>query len=383
MAPLKVNVMRQVRLQLKTGFLWAEPPEYIFMKRHPPSFSDARPKYQKIEARNIPYLDLFNKAMDRNPKYAETVYPAYWQQEPQQLVLAKKQYQFMMAGDDEETAFKKATDHLDVIENKAYVELRDLREVLKTAGAKAPFMFDASIVAEILKWQEKIGEKRYSQLDVADQGDLDFMIQTKIMKWNEVERERRMCDPIFVAQFEQVRRQLFPPTAEFAQAQAKMESLVHKATICAYQDVDYTQVKTAAPFYLEDYVTLFKMVKAQPDVRRWNRADIMQLSNWIVDTLAFREVVDADEYKTPAHEKQRYLDNVKFQFFPILRQPERAEQFEVPTVEGMRRLLYESDVGYKTQDGKVFVRRFYKLPAMLFPESTFVTKVIYNSPLLV
>jgi hypothetical protein len=29
-------------------------------------------------------------------------------------------------------------------------------------------------------------------MDYADQGDIDFFIQTKILKWKEVERERRM-----------------------------------------------------------------------------------------------------------------------------------------------------------------------------------------------
>jgi hypothetical protein len=362
--------MRTLRLQLKSGFRRREPPEYKFMKRYPPLSRDTKPRFHELDYKNIPYLELFKKAMARSPVYNERVYPAYWQQEPQALKLAKKQFEHMQNGDDEEMAFRKAELYVDELENQSYLDLKALHEALAEMGAKAPFMSDSKLMEEIDSWKQKLQDSPYSELELADQGEIDFLVQTKLMGWDEVQRARRMKDPIFVMQFEQLRSLVFPDKAELEAARAAEKSRSYKDTYCKLHDLNYSLLTTAAPFYVEDYLHYFEALRAQPDLRKWSNADCETLSAWIVDTLAMREVVE----RAPNHKVQTYLDAIKAQFFPMLRTD--ASKLPTPTVDSIRRLLYENQVGYKAQESKVFVRRFYRIPALLFPKETFTATLM-------
>jgi hypothetical protein len=370
MAPPRAHIMRILRLQLKSGFRRREPPEYTFMKRYPPLSRDTKPRFHEMDYKNIPYLELFKKAMARSPIYNERVYPAYWQQEPQALKLAKKQFEHMQNGDDEETAFRKAELFVDELENQSYLDLKALHEALAEMGAKAPFMSDDKLMEEINSWKQKLQESPYSELELADQGEIDFLIQTKLMGWDEVQRARRMKDPIFVIQFEQLRSLVFSDRAEVEAARAAAASRSYKETYCKLHDLNYSGLTTKLPFYIEDYLHFFEALKAQPNLLKWSKADCEALSAWIVDTLAMREVVE----RAPNHKVQTYLDALKAQFFPMLRQ--EAGALSTPTVDFIRRLLYENQVGYRAEEGKVFVKRFYKLPALLFPKETFTAALM-------
>lgn len=45
--------------------------------------------------------------------------------------------------------------------------------------------------------------------------------------------------------------------------------------------------------------------------------------------------------------------------------------YSLPSVEKFKQLLYDNDIGYKVVDGKLYVRRFYMIPQILFPKETF------------
>jgi hypothetical protein len=388
MSRVTSSIIRAVRLQLKSGYMKKEPQEFTFLKRYPPLHRDRKVVFHKVETRNIPYLDLLEKMSNRNLAYDERVYPAYWQQEPIGLTLAKKQYQYMQAGDDEETAFRKAEAYVDQLENKAYMETMDLHGAVKKAGAQVPFMKDEALATEILTWQEKLKKTPYHMMESADQGEIDYMIQTKILKWNEIERERRMRDPVFVKQFRKLRRQLFPEDQQQVEARGKVRARKEKADYLQSKfAVDYGKVRAAAPFYLDDYVSFFNKVKAEPNIRKWTLEDRSAVSTWIINTLAIREVLENSSNEAI----QTYLDTLKVQFFPMISKPSEAGSFTAPTVDSLRKLLYDNDIGYKTDGGKVFVKRFYSIPKLLFPTDTFATSLVEEldsmryvlSPLLV
>ena len=48
--------------------------------------------------------------------------------------------------------------------------------------------------------------------------------------------------------------------------------------------------------------------------------------------------------------------------------------YQLPSVEAFKQILYDNDVGYKVVDGKLYVRRFYKIPLLLFPEETMMRR---------
>lgn len=370
--------MRAIRLQLKSGFMKTEPPEYTFMKRYPPMHRNTQPTFHEIKTKNIPYLDLLEKAAEANPLYGESVYPAYWQHEPIGLTLAKKQYQFMQQGLDEATAFRRAEEYVDDIESKSYDSLKSLRDAVRKDGAAVPFVNDQELTKELLFWQEHLHNTPYETLEQAEQGEIDHLIQTKILKWNEVERERRMTDPVFFKQFERLRAQLFPLGGAALEKKSKHEIAEYRQRICDLYDVKYSKVAAKAPFYLEEYVNYYKMMKAQPDLNKWTTTDRSHFTKWINDAVASagklegsasssdRWANNSDDIKAV----QKYLETLRHQFFPMLASPKKAAQLPTLTVESLKRTLYESDIGYKVQDGKVFVRRFYRIPALLFPEET-------------
>eukprot|EP00607_Mallomonas_marina_P001331 CAMPEP_0182438582 /NCGR_PEP_ID=MMETSP1167-20130531/85875_1 /TAXON_ID=2988 /ORGANISM="Mallomonas Sp, Strain CCMP3275" /LENGTH=259 /DNA_ID=CAMNT_0024632013 /DNA_START=248 /DNA_END=1027 /DNA_ORIENTATION=+ len=42
----------------------------------------------------------------------------------------------------------------------------------------------------------------------------------------------------------------------------------------------------------------------------------------------------------------------------------------------MRHLLYSNDIGYREIEGQLYIRRVYRLPALLFPTETFTTRLL-------
>lgn len=383
MAPPSFNIFRSLRLQLKTGFIRKEPVEYNFMKRYPPLTRDSVPQFHKFTKKHVPYMNLYEKAISKHPKYDESIYPAYWQQEPLALILAKKQYLYMQQGDSEEVAFRKAEEYVDEVENKSYVELLAITETLDSMHVKPPFLANNAIAHEIAHWKQILHATNYEDLQPADQGEVDYLIQTKILKWNEVQRERRMKDVIFYNEFQKLREALFPCN-EATQRRLKRESDEEfRSFYFKIRKLDPSKLTTAAPFYIEDYLSLFQKMSLQPNLKQWSIRDLNHLSDWIENTLALRQIVE----KRPYEAVQRYLDQLRNTFFPMLQYKASftaakgvattTSTYPVPTVADIKKVLYHNQVGYRVEDGgKVFVKRFYRIPSLLFPKETFTTNLM-------
>ena len=365
------SILRTTMLQLKSGYLKAEPKTYQHMKRYPP-LGNGIPPMTRIDESSVPYTKLYKRAVERNPLYAdERVYPAYWAQEPQALTLAKKQYELMQSGLSEEEAYKKSVEYVNVLENEAYLRLKETFRIIKEKDAMLPTIIDKELSPIIASWREKLQQTPYSEMSLADQGEIDYIIQTKLLKWKEVERERRMKDPIFVMQFEKLRQTIFPEI--LAVDNRKLEKYQKfKEHIYNFFDVSKERLCTYQPFYYQDYYKYFEMLKKQPLLARWNEKDRESLSRWIVDSLAFIEILE----KSPTSKLQRYLDLLRAQFFPMVKYPEKVLSFNLPTEDDLRTILFNNDVGYRTVDDKLFIRRYYRLPILLFPEETLSTTLL-------
>ena len=95
-----------------------------------------------------------------------------------------------------------------------------------------------------------------------------------------------------------------------------------------YFDVSENKLCTNAPFYYDDYLFYFQKAQAEPLLGRWNIRDRQNFSRWITDTLALREIVE----KSVTSVVQRYLDDLRAQFFPMVRYPDRASTFSLPEI---------------------------------------------------
>jgi len=368
-----LNILRNLRLQLKTGFLQKEPPAYKFLQRYPPLSRDTAPPVRKIKTRNIPYLKYYENAVAKNPMYAdEKVYPAYWAHEPQALTLAKKQYELLQKNKDmsEDEAYQKAILFVEELENDSYLKLKSVMDDIK--GSRLPYASDPVLSSLIDSWRAKLAATPYGEMPLADQGEIDWIIQTKVLKWHEVERERRMKDPVFVMQFEKLRAAVFPEISVVSDAARFTEREEYKSKLLTLYGVNKDRLHTAKPFYYEDYAAYFSRLRDQPMLGRWEESDREALSRWIVDTLAMREVLE----RRSSNVIQRYIDTLRAHFFPMVRFPDRAASFKLPSAPELRALLYKNDVGYKREEGKLFIRRAYRLPQLLFPKETLTSALL-------
>lgn len=375
----RLNILRNLRVQMKTGFLREQPVEYNYLRRFPPLSRDTLPASLKTKEVFIPYVDLYHKAVAKNPMYLdEKVYPAFGHQEPQALVVAKRQYQYMQDGLNEEEAYRKALEYVAEMEDKSFQELKAVQEVLNTQGTTAPYLSDPLIANEVQTWQNKLKETTYEELTLAEQGELDYFIQTKILKWNEVERERRMKDPVFVLRFKKVVDSLFPKTKEQQKQVLSTFQTKFKENFFRLYNNDATKLQTMQSFFVEDYMKYVNKALQQPDLTKWSSTEREEFSKWIIDTLAYRDGIE----NRPSYKIQKYLDSVRDQFFPMLRFPQRATQLKAYTVDEIKAVLYANDIGYKKQDGKLFVQRFYRIPMLLFPRDVLCTNITLNQQYL-
>ena len=284
---------------VKDGFLRKEPSAYAFLKRYPPLSRDGAPPVREVDSRNIPYYKLYEKAIAKNPLYAdEKVYPAYRAHEPQALTLAKKQYEYMELGDSEIEAYDKAVKFVEVKENEAYDSLKNLMSELGDSlggvEVKLPFLAAGGedLGIQMALFREQLSKTAYYDLDLADQGEIDYFLQTKVLQWNEVERERRMKDPIFVRQFEKLRASLLPETGIASEAAREKRHAQYKEKLLKFYNINKARLCTAKPFYFEDYVRYFTKLKDQPLLGKWVEAERTEFSHWIIDTLAVREMLE-------------------------------------------------------------------------------------------
>ncbi len=482
-----MSILRAIRLQLKSGYLKQAPEAYTFLRQYPPLSRDTSLPVRKVDARNIPYLDFYEKVRERNPLYSdEKVYPAYWAHEPQAMTLAKKWYEFQQSGMEETEAYEAAVSYVAKLEDESYKKLQEIvAEVQsRTAGDGAydaaevkyePIRFlwdkkldhddllyhgkastisklkekidhsglstnttgveslegaelDAFIQGHLLQWEQievdrraRDEERRVQDLEsykaakieefklkihesgnsienlaLADQGELDYFIQTFILHWNEVERERRMRDPEFVKVFDQLRLQLLGMGSREQQKIKETEKITERAM--DFFMLNGNSLRTEKPFFYEDYSHYFARLKEQPYLGHWSEEDRIELSHWIIDTLAYKHGLK----KASAQNIQAYLDQLRAHFFPMVRYPKRAEEFELPDETNFKRLMYNNGVGYhkrgvevkstrqvtsgnagdggKTEEytrldhvGKLTVKRFYRIPQILFPKETLTT----------
>jgi hypothetical protein len=273
---------------------------------------------------------------------------------------------------DEESAYQKAIAYVNELEGESFLEMEKVSEAFSKMGARAPFMTVPSIATEIKKWREALKGTSFLELDLADQGEIDYLIQTKILQWNEVDRERRMKDPVFEMQFSKFRESLFPLDAVVAKREAAEEKAHQRLLYMDVYNVNADKLTTKEPFFAEDYIEHFERVRDEPDLRKWSSDNRASLSRWIVDTLALQEIVD-----TWSNEKvQSYLNRLRVQYFPMIHFPDRAMEFAVPDVATLKQILYSNDIGYKMVDDKLFVRRAYRIPMLLFPQETLASSQV-------
>lgn len=366
-----MNIARLIRVQLKTGFIREAPLAYLFLQRYPPVVRQSKPPIEKIKTETLPFMRLYDKVVERDAIYAdERVYPAFWQHEPQAMVLAKKQHQLMRNGLDENTAYVRAMRYVEELESAAFEEAEEISAMLKTKGASVSFAADEELADAITYWRERLCDIRFSKLREAEKGEIDHLIQSKVLKWNEVERERRMQDPIFFQQFDELRAAIFPEIAAEVNA-AKMEDIskqrkIFKNELFNRYHVNETQLSPATFFFYEDYQFYFNKLKKEPKLMNWNEGDRSVFFRWIVNTLAVRDVL---KNSSPSR-VQHYLEDVRSKFFPMVKYPEKVNSYNLPELQDVKASLYKNDVGYRKQNDKLYIRRFYRLPALLFPEET-------------
>lgn len=370
------NISRLLRIQLKTGYLQEVPLEYEIMRRTPALSRDATPTFDpKEEERHFedfPYMKYYTNAIRKRPQIHQGVYPAFYRQEPQALTLARKQYELVKNGLSENDAYTKAVDYVENIEREAYVDLKKKIDVLDKLNSKESFFSEPDVADFVAKWKKVFSVIPYEDLELVQQGEIEYFLQTRILKWDEVSRERRMSDPVFYLQFKRLRDTIFPEI-EMLKSTPVLKRNMAAQNLQDELTVPADRLKPFSSFYVEDYLAYLKKARELPYLSRWSERDRENLSRWILDTLAAREVLESNN----TQRIQAYLDNLRGVFFPMLRFPLSAIEFRIPDVKTVKELLFENEIGYKrNEQGKLYVRRFYLLPRLIYPSDTLASSLL-------
>jgi hypothetical protein len=208
-----MHIVRRIRLMLKTGYLKKEPPEYTYLCQFPSLSRDNQDPLRDEPQRILPYEHLYHKAIEKNPLFVdEKVYPAYYEHEPSALILAKKQYNYMHPRSstelplNEEEAYVKAAQFVQGLEEAAYdvlyahtQSLKDAKALLNNDGkndnpgshqtdghALAIINDDKDMLSTVNYFRSVLREQAYEDMSLADLGEIDYFIQTRVLQWHEV-----------------------------------------------------------------------------------------------------------------------------------------------------------------------------------------------------
>lgn len=132
--------------------------------------------------------------------------------------------------------------------------------------------------------------------------------------------------------------------------------------------------------------------------RTCNEQNLKELDAWCRQTL----IVSPPERKFSEANYNSYLKKVQLNFFPFLKYSKsmfdkKSSKFDdanyqqqlkyisdhsIPDLDTFRRILFRNGIGYQlNEDGKLYVKRFYRIPALLWPtqEKTDYMNLVENS----
>lgn len=376
MSKLSSNVLRNIRIQLKTGYMRNAPEEFFYMRRFPPIVLNELKEGHPITAPS--FNKVYERVVNSHPRYAdENVYGGYSQYETLGLTIAKRQYEILSEGTfNQAQASKIAQKYAAKLENKAYLEIIKLNASLKKRGVGTiPKPLKGKELSEYKHWKSVLGNTFYSELSILEKAKLEKFIHTSILEWNQLERSRRMKDLPFYIQFNKLVRNLFPMDANLAVAQEIQNGKEIRQNFISLTGIDYTSLSTLVPFHIEDYVYLHNKFIEQPNIAQWDSSDVKQLDFWIASAATYRSVFvdNSTEYI------KYYLDTARSSFFPFIHNPTLAKTAPKLTVNGLKETLQSQGIGFKkTNEDKLAVRRFYNIPMTLYPLHTLATNLTKN-----
>lgn len=192
-----------------------------------------------------------------------------------------------------------------------------------------------------------------------------------------MERERRMKDPIYYDQFQKIRLSIFPAIGTVINETKDLERKTYfMKQVLMSQGYDHRLFVTKQPFFYEEYSAFFQKLKIMPLLSQWTAFDRQTFSKWIIATISFRQSLEDRRYTQD--NIQIYVDCMRAQFFPMIPYPDRVDEFNLPSLKEIKQLLYDNDIGYKQMHGKFYIKRFYKLPSLLFKRETLLTSLVMN-----
>merc|ERR1719231_69035 len=141
---------------------------------------------------------------------------------------------------------------------------------------------------------------------------------------------------------------------------------------------------TSESFYYQDYVLHFENLKRNIMNRTCNEQNLKEFDAWCRQTL----IVSPPERKFSEASYNNYLEKIQLNFFPFLKygrstfdnksselddadyqqQLKSISDHSIPDLDTFRRILFRNGIGYQlNEDGKSYVKRFYRIPALLWP----------------
>lgn len=419
MAPPRVrSILRYIRLNLKTGYMQDKPWEFDYIRRFPPVTNVYNPDFYTIRKMDIPYFRLYEKLKRTDARYADDhVYPTHQMDEPEALTIAKQQYQYMQNGLSEDDALRKATHEMNTTENKAYIELQTLIDKIEANGAHhyQSITKDPIVKEGLETYQKVLADYPYDTLDLGQQGEIDKFIHIYLLHWNEVQREKRMKDFVFYEKYQELLEVLFPRSSI---GQKTYESYLHpriKKSIFKQLELNDIYHHPQKKFYIEDYLHFYSLFKKDPlHHTTWELKLRASFITWSRSTLLYQSLLKKDRNLA-----KDFNDQMEAYLFPMILFPSRCQDLPNLTLQSIKEICYHNNIGYMrdpnsglggefvsppstdnenklgsdnnddiddevvvNETNKLYVRRFYKLPQLLFPRDHFCATIALDQPKL-
>lgn len=97
---------------------------------------------------------------------------------------------------------------------------------------------------------------------------------------------------MFFLQFEKLRALIFPEGfPEVLKKREQRENL--KQLVFRINNLDLSKMKTAKPFFYEDYQYFFDKILREGSTFYWEEKDREEIAAWLLDTLVFEDVVNS------------------------------------------------------------------------------------------
>jgi len=261
--------------------------------------------------------------------------------------MASEIWRSVQEGKTEKEAFEAAEVRMAQEEE---VEFNKFRKMVGSAflDGGPVLVVDRESLEQYERWKSTLSRTPYHELSEGEKGLMDRFLTHHVLGWDDTQAEMRMKNMAWVFYLLKLRDALFP-SVERSVVRGRNKEVWRVLKKAGEASSDLPK----RPFFYESYQEIFARSMGSLGMEG-------EVDRWVFERLR------GPGYKASLSqaEKGRYLERMRAAFFPHLIVTDIP--ISLPTVDKLKEILYKAKIGYRKRMDKLEIRRFYKLPSLLF-----------------